>query len=211
VSDQNLPVQAPSPALREAVITQLSRAFAAGLIEVDELERRTEVAVRALTREELGTALAGLEAAPAASSLPARNPAEFAVDHPRRHPSRMTVAVMSGVDRKGRWTPARRHFAIALMGGAFLDFREAQLPEGVTHVHLFTMWGGIEVAVPPGLDVEVSGAALMGGLERIEQESGSTDPRRPRLHVHAFALMGGIEVRALAPGMEWKDQEAGEA
>jgi hypothetical protein len=81
------------------------------------------------------------------------------------------------------------------------------LQPGTTHVHLFTMCGGIDVAVPPGLDVEVSGGALMGGLDRVSQESGSTDPRRPRLHLHAFALMGAIEVRVLQAGVKWEDDE----
>jgi len=114
--------------------------------------------------------------------------------------------MMSGVDRKGKWAPARRHLALAWMGGAFLDFREAVLQPGVTTVYLFAKWGGIEVAVPPGLDVDVSGFAIMGGLERISQESGSTDPRRPRLQIHALAVMGGIEVRSLAQGEQWGDK-----
>src|SRR5438045_3407277 len=60
---------------------------------------------------------------------------------------------------------------------------------------------------PPGLDGEVTGVAIMGGLERVAQESGSTDPRRPRLHVHALAIMGGIEVKILKPGDTWNDEK----
>lgn len=198
-----LPVPAPTAELREQAIAQLSRAFAAGLIELDDLELRTERAVRATTRDELDSAIAGLTPKPA-TAVQSTNPEEFAIDHPRRKPSRVTFIMMGGLDRKGRWSVARRHVGLAVMGGAFLDFREAVLQQGVTDVYLFTMWGGIEVAVPPGLDVEVSGLALMGGLERVEQESGSTDPRRPRLHLHCFALMGGIDVRILEPGVEWK-------
>jgi len=54
----------------------------------------------------------------------------------------------------------------------------------------------------------VSGVAILGGLGRVAQESGSTDPRRPQLRIHAFAFMGGIEVKVLAAGEPW-DEERG--
>lgn len=203
--EPKVPAPVPTAERRDAVVQKLSHAFASGLIEMEDFEARTEIAVRARTVEELEATLAGLE--PKRPVVASRNPGEFAIDQPRRHASRFTLIAMGGVDRKGRWMPARRHVGVAVMGGAFLDFREAVLQPGTTHVHLFTMWGGIEVAVPPGLDVDVSGGALMGGLERVSQESGSTDPRRPRLHVHAFALMGGIEVRVLQPGEKWDDEK----
>ncbi len=199
----------PSPERRDLAVKQLSDLFAAGRLELDDLETRMEIVMRAQTLADLDRAMAGLAAPePPRSPVPAPNPPEFAVDHPRRRGSRVTFIMMGGVNRKGAWFPSKRHWGVALMGGAHLDFREAQLQPGVTHVHLFTMWGGIEVAVPEGIDVEVSGLAVMGGLERLEQVSASTDPRRPRLHVHAFALMGAIDVRVLKPGEVWKEDEA---
>lgn len=199
------PAPIPTPERRDAVVAKLTQAFTAGRIEMEDFEARTERAMRAMTVEDLDGALAGLSAPRAQLPMVAPNSGEFVIDQPRRHTSKLTFVMMGGVDRKGKWAPARQHVGLAWMGGAFLDFREAVLQPGVTHVHLFTMWGGIEVAVPPGLDVEVGGLAIMGGLERVSQESGSTDPRRPRLAIHAFALMGGIEVRSLAPGEKWEE------
>jgi len=205
MSEPDLPsLRLPSPERREEVVQRLSAAFAAGRLELEELEQRLEVAMRAQTLAELDATMQGIERDPPRAPLVAPNPAEFAIDQPRRHASKVTFAMMGGLDRKGKWSPSRRHAAVALMGGAFLDFREAALQPGETDVYLFAMWGGIEVAVPEGIDVEVSGGALMGALERVSQESGSTDPRRPRLHLHAFALMGGIEVKVLKPGEAWK-------
>ena len=63
------------------------------------------------------------------------------------------VAALGGVERKGRWIPARTSYAIALMGGLSLDFREALLPPGETEVWIFTLMGGAEIIVPPGLTV----------------------------------------------------------
>jgi hypothetical protein len=191
----------PLPDRREQVVQRLTAAFAAGRIELDDLEQRLDRVMRATSLEEVDATLAGLaEPARAVSPAPASNPGEFAIDHQRRRTSKLSFIMMGGLERKGRWAPSRHHVGLAFMGGSFLDFREAHLQPGVTHVYLGTMWGGIEVAVPEGLDVEVSGLALMGGLGRVDEESGSTDPRRPQLRIHAFALMGGVEVKVLKPG-----------
>ena len=199
------PAPIPTPERRDAVVSKLTDAFAGGRIELEDFEERTERAMRARTLAELDATLQGLTGP--ATPLPVANPQEFSIDHPRRSASRITFVMMGGVDRKGRWAPARRHVAIAWMGGARLDFREAILPPGVTHVYCFAKWGGIEIAVPPGIDVDVSGVAIMGGLERLSQESGSTDPRRPQLHIHALAFMGAIEIRSLKPGEPYDNEE----
>lgn len=212
MSDPDLPsLRLPSPERREEVVARLTAAFAAGRLELEDLEQRLDIAMRAQTLGDLDIVLNGLDRAPVTAPVVAPNKGEFVIDQPRRKLSRATLIMMGGVDRKGKWAPARRHLNVAVMGGAFLDFREAVLQPGETNVYCFTMWGGIEIAVPEGLDVEVSGGALMGGLERVAQESGSTDPRRPVLHIHAFALMGGIEVRVLKPGQQWKDTDKPEA
>jgi hypothetical protein len=192
------------PAQRDAAVEQLTRHFTAGRIDLEDFERRTELAVRAQSPAELDAALAGLEA-PGRGGVPA-TPEEFRVDRPRRRPARFTLAALGGTDRRGQWAPARRHVAVAVMGGAQLDFRDAVLEPGVTDVHLFAWWGGLGVAVPPGLDVETTGAAILGGLERVSQQSGATDPRRPRLRLHCLAVMGAIEIRTLASGEPWKKQ-----
>jgi hypothetical protein len=206
MTESHRPPTIPTAERRDAIVAKLSQAFSSGRIELEDFEERTERAMRAQTVGELDATLDGLTGP--ATPLPAVNPQEFSIDHPRRHVSRLTFVVMGGVDRKGRWAPSRRHVVLAWMGGAFLDFREAALMPGVTHVYCLAKWGGIEIAVPPGIDVEVSGFALMGGLERVSQEGVSTDPRRPRLHFHALAVMGAIEVKVLKPGDKWADAES---
>ncbi|HEY2805120.1 MAG TPA: DUF1707 domain-containing protein [Gemmatimonadales bacterium] len=205
MNEPQLPAQLPTPERRDAVVAKLSSAFASGRIEMEDFELRTERAMRAQTAQDLEAALDGLVSlAPA----PVQNSGEFVIDKPRRRTSRLTVSVMSGTDRKGKWTPARRHIALAWMGGAHLDFREALLLPGETDIYCLATWGGIEIAVPPGIDVEVSGMAIMGGLSRVAQQGASTDPRRPRLHIHALAVMGGIEIRVMKPGDRWLEDEA---
>jgi hypothetical protein len=111
------------------------------------------------------------------------------------------VAILGGATRKGRWTPARTNYALAVMGGAELDFREAVLAPGVTDVQVFAMWGGIDIIVPPGMRVESHGLALMGGFDHVEDvREGPDDPDAPLLRITGVALMGGVEVTFRHPG-----------
>jgi len=187
-------LRAPTPERREQVIAQLSDHFAAGRLEVDQLEQRIELALRVATVAELDALLADV-AAPASAGAPL--PAEAKPGPERRGGKRVSVAVFSGFERKGAWRPARRHYGLALMGGFGLDFREAELGPGATDVYLFTLWGGVAVTVPPDLDVETSGFALMGGVKEVNRHpAGGTE--RPVLRIHATAVMGGVEVKVKA-------------
>jgi hypothetical protein len=185
-SDPDLPsLRLPSPERRETVVQTLSSHFAAGRIEVEELEQRLDVAMRAQTLQELDAALDGL--APAALSPHAL--AEQPVIAGDRA-SRWTVAVMSGVKKKGRWFLAPLHRAVAVMGGGTLDLREAQFTADITEIRVRAVMGGFEVIVPPDLPVQVQGFGFMGGI--VDKTSPA---ERPRVLIRAFALMGGIEVK----------------
>lgn len=54
---------------------------------------------------------------------------------------------MAGVARKGAWTAPRQLHVLTVMGGAELDFREAQFGPGVTTVTVFATMGGVEIKV----------------------------------------------------------------
>jgi hypothetical protein len=80
------------------------------------------------------------------------------------------------------------------MGGVELDFREAILAPGVTEVHAFAFWGGVQILAPPDVRVECSGLGIMGGFEHREDASLPFDPSAPVLRITGIAVMGGVEV-----------------
>jgi hypothetical protein len=84
------------------------------------------------------------------------------------------------------------------MGGVELDFRDARLGAGETHVTAVAVMGGIEIVVPPGLPVTVRGLGILGGIDQVEQGGGELDPSAPHLKITALALMGGVEVKTRA-------------
>ena len=177
---------------REIAVQRLSALFAAGQIELDELERRLDIAVRAQNAADLGRALAGLPdtVAPEAESK------AIARTGPQARGSRWSVAVLSGQHRRGPWTVGPEHRALAFWGGAIIDLRDAVLTADVTHLRARAIMGGIQVIVPPDMPVEVTGFGVMGS---VDNKSGDV-PGPPRVVVHAFALWGGVQVVARERG-----------
>jgi hypothetical protein len=91
---------------------------------------------------------------------------------------------------------------LSIMGGAELDFQHAEVAERDTTIRVFTIMGGAELRFPPGVDVQVSKFALMGGhdvtLDEMPPPAGS-----PVFHVHLFSLMGGAEIRQGPKPRNW--------
>jgi hypothetical protein len=89
------------------------------------------------------------------------------------------------------------------MGGTELDFREAALPQGVTQVQVLAIMGGVEIIVPPGVNVDSHGIGIMGGFEDAgEQEH---DPSAPTLRIAGLAVMGGVDISVRYPGESARD------
>ncbi len=190
MSDRSLPVGAPTSEQRERVEAELYEHFSAGHIELDVLELRLAGVDEAKSTAELQKLVSDLPALP--------EPAPAAVAEPAARG--WALAVMGGNSRKGTWSPPRQLNAIALMGGVELDFRQARLPAGVTHVTAVALMGGVEIVVPPGLPVTVRGLGIMGAVDQVEQSGGGRSPNSPQLKVTALACLGGVEIKTRASG-----------
>lgn len=76
----------------------------------------------------------------------------------------------------------------SVMGKAVLDLRRDDLPDEV-RVRARTLMGEVEVLVPVGATVHLSGASVMGE-RKVEIDGGSG----PVVHVDGVAVMGSIKV-----------------
>lgn len=199
--------------VRQATIDRLCERFAEDRLSMRDFEQRLDLAHRATTTRQLGSLVADLHpgASPPARGGPATSypasPDRTANVVPREEvPARQFLAGILGAStRGGSWVAPREMYAVALMGGVELDFREAGFGPGVTEVSAFALWGGVDVIVPPGLQVECSGAGIMGGFERKTDElavasMGSHGPESPVLRVNGVAVMGGVTVSTRLAG-----------
>jgi len=196
---------------REQVIELLTRRFSDDTLDVDELDRRLDLAHSATSLAELEQLIADLDpgdpgAAPAPSTALATRAETLLVhDDPDRPAHRNVWCVMSGVDRKGRWVVPRSMRIRCFWGGGRLDFREADFGPGVTEVHVTAIMGGLEIIVPPSLAVDVDASAIMGGFDERHRSTTSPEPGRAVLRVTGFAMMGGVSIETRLPGESERD------
>lgn len=81
----------------------------------------------------------------------------------------------------------------ALFGGAELDLRNARPAPGA-RLDVFAAFAGVEISVPRGWNVDISGFPIFGGYENATaKDELSTDA--PRLQIDATVLFGGLEVK----------------
>ncbi|MET8669482.1 DUF1707 domain-containing protein [Streptomyces tendae] len=189
-----------SDADRERVAEVLRDALAEGRLDMTEFEERLDATYKARTYGELAPItrdlpVGGVAAAPRVSMTkePERGGGWAGRITGGEGSSTWAVAVMSGFQRKGRWTVPRRFNSFAFWGGGEIDLREADFAAGEVVINCVAIMGGANVIVPPGVEVIVRGIGIMGGFDHSE-EGVPGDPDAPRVIVTGFAFWGGVGV-----------------
>ena len=190
-----------SDAERNRAVDFLRHHCSDGRLTLDEFSDRVGLVFAATTVGDLEAVTADLPAARPAP-LTATSGASAAPEVGRvRSAARWTVAFMGGNAHKGRWRVDGDTNAVAIMGECRLDLREAEVvgPEAV--INAFAFMGGIDVIVPEGIEVVLTGLAFMGGKHR-RVKNVPVIPGSPIIRVRAFAFMGGISVRSKGASSE---------
>ncbi|GGU35058.1 DUF1707 SHOCT-like domain-containing protein [Streptomyces daghestanicus] len=187
-----------SDADRDRVAEVLRDALAEGRLDMAEFEERLDAAYAARTYGELAPLIRDLPAGAAATEVPtAGAPAGTGGRAGRitggEGSSAWAVAVLSGFQRKGRWRVPKRFNCFVFCGGGEIDLREADFAGREVVVNCVAIMGGVNVVVPPGVEVHVRGLGVMGGFDQGE-EGVPGDPGAPRVIVTGFAFWGGVGV-----------------
>lgn len=189
---------------REQVISRLSDGYARDAFDVDELERRLDLAHGARSVAELDALVSDLGEPPAPSTalVPA---GPRAIDDPERADARKLRVVMSSVERRGRWTVPRQLDLRVFWGNAELDFRDASLGAGITTIHVRVFMGNFELILPPNLAIEVDVSSFAGSVTERHRVPPDDDPRRPHIRVVCWVLFGNLEITTRLPGETARD------
>jgi class 3 adenylate cyclase len=175
---------------RERMVEVLRGHCADGRLTLDEFSDRVGLVYEARTRGDLDLVVADLPvAAPAVrrSSTPST-----------RKPTASAIAIFSGHKQTGRWRPSESVGAVAIMGSVELDLREAEFEHAVININATSIMGSVEIIVPEGVEVELSGFNIMGSKEsRVADGPGRAGA--PVVRVNAFVLMGSVLVRDKRP------------
>jgi hypothetical protein len=182
VADERSPELRAGDADRERVAARLRENLVAGRLTLDEFSERLDSAYGSRTIAELEELTRDLPQTSA--PLPAQT---------RRTPTRWSVAVMGSVERTSRWRVPPQTTAVAVMGSVVLDLRKAEITSAEVEITAVAVMGSVEIIVPEGVEVDLTGFAFMGAKEEKVAEAPPL-PGAPLVRVRAFALMGAVEV-----------------
>ena len=166
---------------REAAVERLSAASVEGRLTFEELTSRTAAAYSAQTRGEL---------AKITDDLPERTSSVPAV--PAR--AQRMVSVFADVTRRGWWRAEGRISPTSIFGDIDLDLRQASDPTEV-EINAAAPFGDIEVVVPDGVTVELTGFSLFG-RKKVDVRRSPSAQRAPVVRVRAVTVFGSVLVRS---------------
>ncbi len=171
---------------RDHVIQQLSVGFAGDSFEVEELERRLDLAHSAESSRDLDALVADL--VPTSVALV---------------PARPLRVILGSVERRGPWVVPQHLVTRVVCGSVVLDLREARVAPGVTTIDVQVTMGNVEVIVPPGMTVEIEASSILGNIEQRTEPTTVTGG--PVLRITGRVKLGNLEVGMLRIGESFRD------
>lgn len=164
---------------REAVAARLNEAVGDGRLTLGEFSERLDRTYAARTHGEL-----------------ARLTADLPATDPVRGPGRLR-RVMLGIfwdSRRAGPAPLEDEItAIALLGDAVIDLREAKATSKEITIRAYALLNDVDVIVPEGVTVELSGVTVVGDNRNMARP---VPPGTSRfvVKIHGHALLGDVQV-----------------
>jgi predicted membrane protein len=103
-------------------------------------------------------------------------------------------AIFGGNEQRVVSTDFKGGDIMALFGGVELDLRQAKASSEGCTLNLTSLFGGIEILVPPNWDLVVTGTPIFGGIESRESVI-DTKKKLDRVVFRCTVAFGGIEIK----------------
>jgi hypothetical protein len=170
-----------SDAERDRAIEVLSAATAEGRITLEEYSARSETALQARTQGELAVLTADVPDSPPASAV-SPLPADARIS-----------ALLGNETRKGPWVVPERLEVRSVLSDCHLEMQQAVIRQQVTTIDVTVRLGSVTIFVPDGIDVRLSGRAVLGAKE--SQLDTEPRPGAPVLDIRCDVVLGAVTVR----------------
>lgn len=184
-----------SDADRDQVATLLSTAYAEGRLSREEHDERIDQLMAAKTFDDLLPITQDLVIVGPPAPVPTpQSSSRFAIDTTGQNAeSDKMIAIFGGVTRKGRWRVRKNTHALALFGGMDLDLRDAIFEAPVVEISGFWCFGGLDMKVPEGIEIQDQTAGIFGGTD--VRDVGDPAPGAPMLVIKGVSLFGGVSIK----------------
>jgi hypothetical protein len=170
-----------SDAERERTVDSLREHLVQGRLTLEEFTQRMTSAYSATTSADLAVLEDDL---PGASAPPER----------RRRATGLLISIFGGTSRTGSFRVREHVVCFTLFGSTTLDLRGALLEGDVVNVHSLTIFGGLDVIVPEGVELDLNGLALFAAKE-TKGTRAALHPGAPLVRVNAFVLFGAASAK----------------
>jgi hypothetical protein len=174
------PVRKPSEVEQEAAAAALREAVGDGRLTLEEFSDRVGAVWAAERTDELERVIAGVAVSPAVGSTSTVS---------------TVVAFLGDQRRVGRWRLPARLRTFSLLGDVHLDLCAVVCAEDTVEIKAWSLMGDIDITVPDGVDVELSGFDLLGDRE-VRLAPVPPVPGTPRIRVTVYGLLGDVRVRS---------------
>ena len=169
-----------SDAERDKVVADLRQHLVDGRLTLEEFTDRVGTTLAARTHGELAVVVTDLPTR--RSTAPARN----------RRSTRLTGAAFGHAVRRGRIRLPRRPVAFAGFADLDLDLRDATIEHEDTVVTAIVGFGNVDVYVPDGVNVVVSGMSIFGHCRQWGFDAGRADA--PTIRVRVVGMFATADV-----------------
>lgn len=115
------------------------------------------------------------------------------------------ISIFSGSSRKGIWTPPRMLKVVSFFGGTKIDFRESRFGTEQTFISVKCCFGGVDIIVPPGVNVDSNIISIFGGVDNRSSAPASLDT--PRIKIDGVMVFGGIKIKVKKSKSKRKDKK----
>ncbi len=166
-----------SPQEIDCAVLVLHNSFADGRLSEAELEERMTALMHAKTRGELNLITDDLIDVP-----------EKIAKHQNK-----SIAIFSGVEQKGHFVLPAHYQIVAVFGGCSVDLSQAHLSSFCSDIEISAIFGGVEIFVPEGVKVIVSGHPIFGGIANQIAKNNAAE-HAPIIRIHAKCVFGGISI-----------------
>ncbi|HEU4996389.1 MAG TPA: LiaF domain-containing protein [Gemmatimonadaceae bacterium] len=118
-----------------------------------------------------------------------------------------TVAFLSNKQQHGDWLLPRLYRAVSFMGSVTIDLTKARVGPGTSQIELRSIFGNIEIYVPPELRIECDVSPVLGNVEAHLDSTTPPPPDAPVVRITGMALMANVEVKVVDPNApNWLDR-----
>ncbi|WP_018297795.1 DUF1707 SHOCT-like domain-containing protein [Corynebacterium lubricantis] len=113
--------------------------------------------------------------------------------------TKRSLGLLGATSLSGDWLVARNHVSIALMGGNYVDLREARFAAQEITISAWAVMGGIQIIVPENVRVLSEGHGFIGAFvirddENVSIPVSALPADAPAVRIVGLGFMGAVDV-----------------